>query len=210
MAISHPARTALVAALLISVSLPALADPDEGGFYLRAFGGVSSLSDSDLSGAVTGTSGFDSGQMVGGAVGYKYAASPFRSEIEYAYRSGEADGSAGVTGDLASTSLALNGYYDFTPVSGGRVTPYVGAGIAYVTEVDFDVIGGSAAGEYSDRGGIGFQVMAGVDYALSDRWSINGELRYFDAGRQDLTGAGGTLSTDYQTFDLIVGTSFNF
>ena len=90
------------------------------------------------------------------------------------------------------------------------MTPYVGAGIAYITEIDFDVSGGSASGEYSDRGGIGYQLMAGVDYALSDRWSLNGEVRYFDAGSQDLSGSGGSLKADYQTLDLIIGTSFNF
>lgn len=199
----------LTTALLACFGVPALAEPSDGGFYLRAFGGASSLSDSDLSGAATGSTGFDTGQVFGGAVGYDYSDSPFRSELEYTYRSGDADGTAGVTGDFASTTVALNGYYDFAPIAGGRLTPYFGAGLAYITEIDFDLSGG-AAGEYTDRGGIGYQLMLGAEYPVSERWSVTGEVRYFDAGSQTLTGPGGTLNADYQSIDLIVGTTFKF
>jgi len=204
-------RTMAVAAFVtLGFASPLVADPSDGGFYLRAFGGVSSLSGTDLSGVATGTSGFDTGQVFGGAIGYDYANSPFRTELEYAYRTGDADGTASVTGDFASTTLALNGYYDFDPVFGGRLTPYVGAGLAYVTEIDFDVVGGGAPGEYSDRGGFGYQLMLGMEYPVSESWSVTGEIRYFNAGNQTLSGSGGTLSADYQTVDIIIGTSFKF
>ncbi|MEL6644857.1 MAG: outer membrane beta-barrel protein [Pseudomonadota bacterium] len=204
-------RTMAVAAFAtLGLASPVIADPSDGGFYLRAFGGASSLSDAYLSGVATGTSGFDTGQVFGGAIGYDYTDSPFRTELEYAYRTGEADGTAGVTGDFASTTLALNGYYDFAPVLGGRLTPYVGAGLAYVTEIDFDVTGGGAPGEYNDRGGFGYQLMLGAEYPVSERWSVTGEVRYFDAGSQTLSGPGGSLSADYQTIDVIIGTSFKF
>lgn len=52
--------------------------------------------------------------------------------------------------------------------------------------------------------------MAGARYAVSNRWSVTGELRYFDAGSPDLSGSRGELSADYQTLDLIVGVSFGF
>jgi len=197
-----------LAALLVSGScLPALAQDVDGGFYGRVFGGASSLSDTDLSGATSGSVGFGTGQIFGAAIGYDYGASPFRSEFEFAYRTGEANGSSGVTGDFASTTLALNGYYDF---SFGRVTPYLGAGLAYITEIDFDLVGGGATGEYSDRGAIGYQIMAGASYAISENWSLDGELRYFDAGSQDLSGSGGSISAGYSTVDFIIGTSFRF
>lgn len=204
-------RTLVVTPLVaLGAASPVLADTSDGGFYLRAFGGVSSLSDTDLSGVATGNSGFESGQVFGGAIGYDYAGSPFRSELEYAYRTGDADGAAGITGDFASTTLALNGYYDFAPIFGGRLTPYVGAGLAYVTEVDFDVVGGGASGEYNDTGDFAYQLMLGAEYPLSPRWSVTGEVRYFDAGSQTLTGAGGTLTADYQSIDIIIGTSLKF
>ena len=39
------------------------------------------------------------------------------------------------------------------------------------------------------------QVMLGAAYALNDRTSFFGELRYFDAGSVAMPGGGGTLST---------------
>ncbi len=210
MAPSSLSRFGLAATLFASLGWPALAEPADGGFYARAFGGVSSLSDTDLSGAATGKSGFDTGQIVGGAFGYDYPGSPFRSELEFTYRSGDADGGAGVTGDFASTTLALNGYYVFGPIAGGRLTPYIGAGLAYVTEIDFDVTGGMADGEYNDQGDFGYQLMLGAEYPISDRWSVTGEVRYFDAGNQTLNGSGRTLSADYRTVDVIIGTAFRF
>ncbi|MDX8350659.1 outer membrane beta-barrel protein [Cognatiyoonia sp. IB215446] len=210
MSISSLTKPTLIVATIALIGSSALADSPDSGFYLKAFGGASLLSESDLAGPLTGTSGFDTGQVFGGAVGYDYAESPFRSELEFAYRTAEADGAAGITGDFASTTLALNGYYDFKPIAGGRLTPFVGAGLAYVTEIDFDVSGGAAPGEYSDTGVFGYQLMAGGAYPVSDRWSITGELRYFDAGSQSLSGPGGTLSADYRSVDIILGTAFRF
>jgi opacity protein-like surface antigen len=210
MVYSSLSRATLASVLFVSLGFPAIADPLGGGFYLEGFGGASSLADTGLSGTASGTSGFGTGQVFGVAVGYGYAGSPFRSELEFAYRSGDANGAAGITGDFASTTFALNGYYDFETIAGGSLKPYVGAGLAYVTEIDFDVSGGGAPGEYNARGDFGYQLMVGAEYPISDRWSVTGEVRYFDAGRQDLTGPGGTLSSDYQSVDVIIGTSIRF
>ncbi len=204
------AKLTLTVGVITVMGSPTLADPSDGGFYLKAFGGVSTLTDSDLSGAVTGTSSFDTGQVFGAAIGYDYPGNPFRSELEYTYRTADADGGAGVTGDFASTTLALNGYYDFAPLADGRLTPFVGAGLAYVTEIDFDVSGGASPGEYNDTGVFGYQLMVGAAYPVSQRWSVTGELRYFDAGNQSLSGHGGTLSADYRSVDIILGTAFQF
>ena len=203
-------RLGAAVALASTIGLPALADDTDGGYYARVFGGASALSDATVSGAASGTAGFDTGQILGAALGYDYQGSPFRAELEFAYRTADADGSAGLSGDFASTTLALNGYYDFAPIAGGRLTPYLGAGLAYVTEIDFDVTGGPAAGEYSDTGVFGYQLMVGAEYPLSDRWSLNGEVRYFDAGSQTLSGPTGTLTADYNSLDLIIGTTFRF
>lgn len=210
MAISSRPRVGLSVLLAAGICLPAQAQSSDGDFYGRIFGGVSSLSDTDLSGAIDNSIDFDSGQIYGAAIGYDYGGSPFRSEFEFAYRTGDADGSAGIEGDFASTTVALNGYYDFSNVGSARLTPYIGAGLAYVTEVDFDVAGGTAPGEYNDTGVFGYQLMVGVDYALSQRWSLNGELRYFDAGSQSLSGPGGTLKADYDTLDVLIGATFRY
>lgn len=201
----------LMVALILGSSAPLASQDLSSGIYGRVFGGISNLSDTDLSGGLSGSTGFDTGQVFGAAVGYQFSQSPVRAELEYAYRTADPDGSSGLSGDFASTTVALNGYYLFSPSASGRLTPYIGAGLAYVTELDFDVESGARAGEYNDTGLWGYQIMVGADYALTDRWSINGELRYFDAGSQTLTNASGdSLNADYDSIDLLVGATFRF
>lgn len=182
---------------------------EPGSFYLKAFGGGSMLRSAEVTGDVAGTASFGTGPVVGAAWGYDYGDNPFRSEIEYAYRSGPAEPFAGgASGDFASTSLLVNGYYDFA--APGRLVPYVGAGAGYVTEIDFDIAGGAAPGQYSARGGFAWQAMAGVTFAVTDRIGISGELRYFDAGSRALAGSGGSITADHAAFEAIVGLSLSF
>lgn len=182
------------------------------GFYLKVYGGGSSLSDTDITISGLGSDsdvGFGSGTIAGGGVGYAYAGLPVSAEIEWTYRSGESRAGATVGGDFASTSLMLNGVWTFG--RGDRFSPYVGAGLGAITEIDFDVPTGLAAGEYSDRGGLAVQAFAGISYAVTERFSAFGEVRYFDAGSVTLSGSGGaTLDADYSAIDLLAGVSFRF
>jgi opacity protein-like surface antigen len=182
---------------------------DPGGVYVKAFAGLSKLGDSEVSGNVRGDASFKSGPVAGAALGHDYANSPFRAELEFIYRSGDAKTFAGsASGDFASTTLMVNGYYDFK--MGGSLTPYIGAGAGYVTEIDFDVAGGTGPGEYSDRGGLAWQAMGGISYAFTDRIGLSGELRYFDAGSRTLSGSAGSIKAEYASFDAIVGLRYRF
>ena len=182
---------------------------DSGGLYVKAFGGSAMLRDTDVRGAVTGQASFEAGPIFGAALGYDAGDRWLRPEIEFAYRSGDADAFVGGTaGDFASTTLMINGYHDFDRV--GAWTPYVGAGVGYVTEIDFDISGGIAAGEYNDRGGFAWQAMAGAGYAVSDRIGLSGELRYFDAGSRTLTDPVNTITADYATFEVVLGVRYRF
>lgn len=182
------------------------------GFYLKAYGGLSSLSESDISisgvGSDAGVS-FGSGAIAGGGVGYAYGGLPVAAELEWTYRTGDSEAGATTGGDFASTSLMVNGVWNLG--GSGRLTPYVGAGVGLVTEIDFDVPSGPAAGEYNERGGLAVQAFGGLSYAVTERVSAFGEVRYFDAGSVTLTGPGGaTLDADYSTIDLLAGVSFRF
>jgi opacity protein-like surface antigen len=206
-----PSRSvSLGLALALSAPLPALAE--DGSFYVRAFGGGSSLSSTDLIGSITGNADFDTGTIAGGAIGYDYAGSPFRSEIEWTYRSADAQAfGGGATGDFASTTLSVVGYYDIAGVDpSGQFTPYVGLGIGIPTQVDFDISGGTAPGEYTDNGGAAWQAILGAAWAVNERWALTGEVRYFDAGSRDLSSNGNTLTADYQTVDVALGLRLSF
>ena len=103
----------------------------------------------------------------------------------------------------------VNGVYAFGTT--GAVTPYVGFGLGVMTEVDFDVDAGPAAGEYNDTGVLAAQVMAGAEFAVSDRVALFGELRYFTAGSQTLEGPGGTvIEAGYDSLDTFAGLTVRF
>lgn len=204
--------TSAVALSLVVFGQNAFAQ-ERGAYYAKVFGGVSSLQgDTFTFGATTSGLNYDSGASFGGAFGYDYADSPFRAEVEFNYRSGDATDiplSVGTQGDFASTSLMLNGYYVFDTASAWR--PYVGLGLGFLTEVDFDIEGMAGDTEFNDRGGIAAQLMLGVEYPVSDRFAVFAEARYFTAGSVDLeSDAGGTLSADYDTFDINIGGAFRF
>lgn len=196
--------------IALTILFAALAGPaaaQDAGYFVKLFGGASSLqgSSADLGGTSQLLS-YSSGAIYGGAVGYDYGDRPFRSEVEFAYRSGDATGA--ITGDFALTTLMVNGYYVF---SRGTFTPYAGLGIGYVTEMDFDVSGGAGLGEFNDRGLFAWQAVLGADYALSETVSLFGELRYFATETPSLTNAAGaTLKADYDTVDILAGISFRF
>lgn len=200
------------AGLSAALSLVASGAAWAEGFYLKAYGGASGLSDSDITISGLGTDsgvGFGSGTIAGAAGGFAYGGWPVSGELEWTYRTGDSDAGATVGGDFASTALMLNGIWNLGRT--GRLTPYVGAGVGVVTEIDFDVPAGAAAGEYSDTGIFAFQAFGGVSYAVTDRLSAFGELRYFDVGSVTLAGPGGaTLSADYSTLDVLAGVSFRF
>ena len=53
--------------------------------------------------------------------------------------------------------------------------------------------------------------MAGVDYRLNETWSLNAEVRYFDAGSVDLDGDGSRdLEADYRLTSLLLGIRYSF
>ncbi len=206
-------RPYLIPALVLCTYAQHSAAQDVGGYYAKAFGGISALQgDSFTFGATTSSLNYDSGVSFGGAFGYDYADSSFRAEVEFNYRSGDAIEiplNIGSEGDFASTSLMLNGYYVFETASKWR--PYVGVGLGFLTEVDFDIDGAAGDVEFSDRGSVAAQVMLGVEYPVSDRFSVFGEARYFTAGSVTLEGEGGsTLDADYDTFDFNFGGVLRF
>lgn len=197
-----PSFRAIPLAILTATATPALAQ----SYYVEGFLGASRLSSGTVSsrGASIDTS-FSMGQTAGFAFGYDYA-TPWRSEIEFAYRSGD---SGSFDGDLASTALMLNGYYDFA--GGGRWTPYLGLGVGIATEVDFDITSGPLTGEYTNRSSGAVQAIVGVNYDISEAAYLSGEVRFFTIPSPGLTGTGGAaLETDYQTVDVSLGVGFRF
>ncbi len=209
-------RTTIISSLsLMTMSTVAQAQDwpeDDAGFYLKGFVGASSLQDG--SATVDRTDSpltYGAGVASGGAVGYDFANSSWRAELEFIWRTAAVQNlpaDTGTGGDYASTSLMLNGFYRIE--TRAELTPYVGAGVGYLTEIDFDIEGRSGR-EFSASGQLAYQVMAGAEYAVNDNLSIFGEARYFGTETATLSdAAGNTLRADYRGIDLLTGVTWSF
>lgn len=205
-------RSTLALGLALMTTTAAQAQ-DLGNYYLKGSVGLSALQGDDVTiDGTTSALSYDASIAAGGAVGHNFANSPFRAEAEFMYRSGEAKNlpaSVGTGGDYASTSLMLNGYYTFETDT--QFTPYVGAGLGYVTEIDFDIASPMGEVEYSDRGLIAYQIMVGTEYAVNDRLSLFTEARYFTADSPKLSASDGSvLEADYNSLELLAGLTWSF
>lgn len=105
--------------------------------------------------------------------------------------------------------LTFNSLLKFEPI--GQLQPYVGAGIGIsIPHVEVQTrAGGPLTFEYQ-FGGPAIRALAGVEYELSEKWSLFGEYNAtYSSNEVELTD-GGTLSTDIVTQALNFGASFRF
>jgi lipid A oxidase len=100
--------------------------------------------------------------------------------------------------------------YRFSPTFRGTLVPYVGAGVGVtIPHVEVTLVGGTRTFEYQ-LAGPAAQIMAGLDYKLTDRWSVFSEFKLSYSGiSADLKG-GGTLETDLWSPQLAIGVTYRF
>jgi len=158
----------------------------------------------------------DTGFTAGVGVRYDYENSRWTSEVGWEYRTNDsetttADGNVLPDGNYASNIFYLNGRYSLT--DGNRWTPWIGGGLTWIQEVDLDSEDADGERSFSDSGSVGFQVMAGVDYNLNDRFYLTSELRYVSHGALDLEEEDGNsrvTNIDYQPVTLGLGVGIRF
>jgi outer membrane autotransporter protein len=217
----------MLAPLLISL-LPAaaIAQTEPKGFYVTAYGqysrvGSSTFTESGGSGAGAGLSAeFGRGLGLGGDIGYRYG-NGWAAEVEWNYRShglkSLRQGGNGLAsdGDFASNTLLVNGVRRFVSLS--PWTPYLGAGIGWVQEIDIDIkpAAGGATRSYSAGNKTAFQLIAGVEYALTPNWRLTGDARWLRVGAvamdNETGNSGGSVrSLDYNPFSVQVGIRYSF
>lgn len=210
-------RTYLLAAVLLA-PLTAAAQ-DAPGFYAGAYGGVTaapstSLLESRATGpSVGGKVDFGRGIGFGAAVGRRFG-NGWAAELALDERGNYLRdvGGVAVDGNVFSEVVFLNAYHRFP--ARGAVRPFIGAGLGYVVALDIDVDRNGVEQEYSRQGGVALQAMAGVEYSLSSRWMLHGDVRWsrIGSGTFEATTAGNTLSgkPKYQPVSLNLGISFLF
>lgn len=218
--------TAGLLGAVVAAGSPAAAEGWKDGWYVEGFGGATWPQEErvdfsgdavrlleSFGGFVRGRLDYDTGFVLGAAVGR--AVTPDAAvELEVSHRRADATLHAHVSngveearardrGDVEVNAVMVNAVYRFGPLLPAvDARPYLGVGIGGA-EVDFD--GG--------RTGVGFayQAMAGVAYAVSPRWSLLGEARWFSTeGGQFLDEDGIRGAAGFESVDFLVGASYRF
>lgn len=207
------------AAALSGVGSGAMAqDFAHGNYYVKGFGGFSMPQENDISfdigGAhLDGSPSYDTGYLLGAAVGYKYS-DAISVELEYAYRNSGLKSVSGFTIDrdkLTSNAVMLNGYYAFDAFGATQAwRPYFGAGLGTVS-TEYKIGNASGTDTFKNNSQLGYQVMVGVAYDLNPKWDLYGEARYFGTENKSLSGPGATsIEPDYHTADILFGAAYKF
>jgi len=214
----------------LAVALVGLAsEPASAQWYVSAYGGGNILEDADNAGsAISASSSFDTGYVVGGAIGRGFG--PWRFEGEVAYRQNDlseltfiSDGGLGVAlgigsldglsvnanGDVSALSFMANVFYDFKLASG--FNPYIGGGVgvAQVSANNVRVAGFQVVDD-SDTV-LAFQAGAGVSYDVQPHAALFLEYRFFrtlDPSLADVIG--NQFDAEYQSHSVNAGIRFIF
>ncbi|MEM1264300.1 MAG: OmpW family outer membrane protein [Pseudomonadota bacterium] len=208
----------LVCALLVG---PAYSDEDSR-WSIRPYVGLSQLGDVNGPSRGLGTvdgpvdvavdSGFTAGVALGYDINERWAA-----EVAWEYRTNDsettlADGTRFTDGNYASNLISLSGVYKLSPR--GRWQPYLGLGVTVAQEIDIDLEQAGVETSLEGSGDVGYRAFAGVDWALADRWQLNGEVRYGSTTGIQLDSedvAGQVIDDlDYDPLTLAIGFRYRF
>lgn len=193
--------SAFLLGLLAAMPAASWAQTEPSGFYATVYGQASRLGDTGF--GETGNAGFGSGLKAefgigfgfGGDIGYRYG-NGWATEIEWNYRRHDLSSlrRSGTTlaadGDFASNIFFVNGLRRFVGLAGGW-TPYVGAGVGWVEEIDFDLSSGGTNRAWSKQGKIGVQLIGGIEIPISGSWRLATDVRALRVGDVDLPAEGG-------------------
>lgn len=216
--------SSLAAAWLLGGAPLAQAATEATGFHATVYLQASRLGSTSL--AATGVAGlgpalqasFDLGRGFGGDIGYRYG-NGWSAEVEWNYRRHGLKslhgglGNADHRGDFASNTLFINGLRRFPGAAGTR-TPYVGAGLGWVQEIDLDVVADGQERGFSKSGKPALQLIGGVVWPLGPGWSLTTDLRWLRVGGVALSaeeGPAGRISAPrYNPLSVQVGLRRSF
>jgi len=236
----------LLAALLLTLPTISVAI-DLEGYYITPKAGISNTMDTGVTNINNGGTIkdlYDDDLGTGSAFGFsagKYLSDNFRLELELIKRTGyeyDADYIGGLeealrmsqAGDLDSTSIFVNGFYDFQPFSirNTAITPYLGGGIGIsrnkMDKVN-DLISGVSQGVTIDGDTVNqfaYKLSAGTLVSLTEQLSLDVNYQYVNLGsfksgarvevngvfNQDLVE--GVNGGEIKTQELMVGLQYKF
>lgn len=202
----------LLTATLVAISTQAMAD-DVGGMYAAGNIGTTSTRDAEFEDTgVTGDIEIDRALNFAGAIG-THVNPNVRAEVELSYRKAGLDsvdiagvGAFDLTGDLKTTAVLANAYYDFTPSF--VWSPYVSAGVGFArhsTDAS-DTVGGTVLDLEEKDTVFAYQLGFGVGYDVSEPATLTVGYRYLGSSDPEFD----TLKAEYDAHEIRAGIRYRF
>jgi len=182
----------------------------QSGWYAGGQLGLSILHDSDNSSGLSDRWEYDAGVGFGVVGGWDFG-NNVRAELEFSYRTNDADRRVSPTGGLHGSTSALalmaNGFYDFHI---NQWTPFLGAGIGFARVASDIDSGGVLLVDDSDIV-FAYQFIGGVGYNITPRFVMSLDYRIFGTTDAELTTPGGTkFDSEYFTQNIMLGARYKF
>lgn len=188
--------------LLSSVALLILSGPAvqaqewQSGLYFEVGGGLSLLSDNDVTrlGAISSIES-DEGYILSGAIGTQFQNVHVEAEALY-FENGlnKISGAGGVVkmgGDVNVIGGMLSVYYDFD--FGANWRPFLGGGIGMVRVSVNDAVAPGVFSVDDDEDAIAYQLRAGISYSLSEHTDFVINYRYLISDELDFADSVGAI-----------------
>ena len=236
----------LLAALLLTLPTISVAI-DLEGYYITPKAGISNTMDTGVTAINNGGTIkdlYDDDLGTGSAFGFsagKYFSDNFRLELELIKRTGyeyDADYNGGgeeaarmsLAADLESTSIFVNGFYDFQPfiIRNTAITPYLGGGVGIsrnkmgtIMEHRFGLTNG-VTNDGNTINQFAYKFSAGTLVSLTEQLSLDVNYQYvnlgafkggtevYDNGVREPDDHRGTNDGDIKTQELMVGLQYTF
>ena len=213
----------LILAVFIGTCVMAQAKPRP---YVSVYGGGSGLQETDWSYTYNSTPGnkfkYDVGGVYGAAIGTSIGSLPIRIEVEYSSRKNDINdrkSSYGGDGDMTSTALMVNLYYDFKNFDGlydylfESVYPYVFIGVGGVdAEIKVSspswLAGTASETVFAGQVGIGFglEITDHIIFDLKGRVMMTEDIEF-----TGITSPTSKLELDKPIFaEVLAGIRFQF
>lgn len=200
-------------------------EPMLGGLYVGAFGGATWFTENGADfeyvngGTYSGEISLDTdtGFLVGGVLGYNWAGTGLRTELELSYSQANLDGfdidwdggsrisSSDFDGDVSVTYLFGNLWYGFGDMLNmGGISPYIGGGLGVgFVNIDIDAIDGVDIDASGDETGFAYQLGGGLMWNLADNVALDLGYRWRGVMLED-------YEDDLNSHNVLLGINFGF
>ena len=177
----------------------------EQGPYFGIFGGYVMPDDLELSGAASADVKLKNSWGVGAKVGYIFPAVKWlAAELDYSYLAKQDIDEDGVDGDFKAHNLMANLIARYPE---GKIHPYIGAG-AGCSWGSFKATGLGTSVDESDNA-FAWQLLAGVNFDIAPRWSVDLGYRYIQS-KYDLNSGLGDFDAKSKNHMITIGFTYYF